>query len=157
MANPSAIRDAVVAKLEASAALLAAFPDGVCFGVAPPGATQFVIVSLVIAEDEDVMGEADAGIQTHLYLVKAVDRSTSAVNVAAGAALIHELLQKTTLDIDGYHHMVTKRVEHVEYLEVDEDTDEQWQHCGGRYEVMVSPGESANHQGAFDIGAFSNG
>lgn len=138
MANPSAIRDAVVAKLEASAALMAAFPDGVWFGVAPPGLTKFVIVSLVIAEDDDVMGEADAGMQTQLFLVKAVERSTSAVNVAAGAVLIHTALQKQALTITGYSHMATRRVEHVEYPEVDEDTDERWQHCGGRYEVMAS-------------------
>ncbi len=157
MADPSEIDAAIVAKLGTSVQLATLFPDGIYFDVAPPDARQFVIVSLVIGQDEDIFGEADAGIQTRLYLVKVVDKTQSGTNVRTGAALIHELLQKTTLEIEGYDHMVTHRVEPVRYTEVDEDTDERWQHRGGRYEVMCSAGESAYRQGAFDVGAFSGG
>lgn len=138
MADPSEIDEALVAKLSAASALMAIFTDGVFFDVAPPGKTKFVLVSLVFGDDEDVMGETDAGIQTRLYLVKAVEKTTSGTNVKTGARLIHAALQKQSLAITGYSHMVTKRVEPVRYTEVDDDTDERWQHRGGRYEVMAS-------------------
>lgn len=138
MADPLEIDKAVIAKLRAASSLMAIFTDGVHFGIAPPNATKFVLVSLVIGEDEDVMGETDAGIQTNLYLVKAVELSTDETNVMAGAVLIHAALQKQPLTITGYSHMATKRVERVRYPEVDEDTDVRWQHAGGRYEVMAS-------------------
>lgn len=154
MADPSKVDEAVVAKLETSDDLLAMFTDGVFFDVAPNGATKFVLVSLVIGEDEDVMGEVDAGIQKNLYLVKAVDKSTSDANVKTGARLIHALLQKTSLVIDGYDHMVTKRVERIRATEVDDDSDVRWQHQGGRYEVWVSPGDGASDGGAFDTVGF---
>ena len=138
MADPSEVDEAVVDKLTAASALMAIFTDGVFFDVAPPGKTKFVIVSLIIGQDEDVFDEEDAAIQTRLYLVKAVEKTTSGTNVKTGAALIHAALQKQALAIEGYDHMVTKRVEPVRFTEVDEDTDERWQHRGGRYEVMVS-------------------
>ena len=139
MADPTEIDDAVVAKLVASGALMAIATDGVFFDVAPPGKKKFVIVSLVIGEDEDVMGEEDAAIQTRLYLVKYVEKATSgATNAKTAAALIHTALQKQPLTITGYVHMVTKRTEPVRATEVDEDTDERWQHRGGRYEVVSS-------------------
>ena len=138
MADPSKVDEAVVAKLEAASALMAIFTDGVFFDLAPAAATKFVIVSLVIAGDEDVFGETDAGMQTPLYLVKAVEKSTDDSNVKSGAALIHTALQKQALTITGYSHMATRRVERVRYTEVDDDSDIRWQHQGGRYEVMVS-------------------
>lgn len=154
MADPSKIDEAVVAKLETSDDLREIFTDGVFFDVAPNGATKFVLVSLVIAEDEDVMGEVDAGIQKNLYLVKAVDKSPSDANAKTGARLIHALLQKTSLVIDGYDHMVTKRVERIRASEVDDDSDVRWQHQGGRYEVWASPGTGASDGGAFDTEGF---
>lgn len=147
MADPSEIDAALIAKLKANAALvsLMAFtaPDGsvsdiVYFDVAPPGIDRFVLVSLVIGEDEDVFGEVDAGIQTNLYLVKSVDKATSGSTVKTGAKLIHEALQKQPLSITGYSHMHTLRRERVRYTEVDEDSGVRWQHRGGRYEVMAS-------------------
>lgn len=138
MADPSEIDAAVVTKLEASSALMALFTDGVYFDVAPPEATKFVVVSLVISEDTDVMGEADAGIQTNLYLVKAVEKSPDGSDVKTGAQLIHAALQQQALTIAGYSHMSTLRQERVRYQEVDDNTDERWQHRGGRYEVMAS-------------------
>lgn len=140
MADPSEIDAAVLAKLKANSDLLAWARDGVFFDFAKAGATKFVIVTQIIGEDEYAFGENDAAIQTNLYLVKAVEKVTTGkdTGVKLGAALIHAALQKQALTIDGYSHMATRRTERVRYAELDDDTDERWQHRGGRYEVMAS-------------------
>lgn len=147
MAEPDEIDEAVIAKLKASSDLMTlfAYTDAqgnvsgvVYFDVAPPGIPKFVLVSLVIGQDEDVFGETDAADQDNLYLVKAVAQASDEAVVKEGARLIHSALQKQALTISGYSHMVTKRVERVRYTEVDDDTDIRWQHRGGRYQVMAS-------------------
>jgi hypothetical protein len=157
VADPAAIDDALTAKLESSNDLTTLMPDGVFFDVAPSGAKKFVLVSLVMAEDHDVFGEVAPGIQVNLYLVKAVHKSTDDTDVKAAALLIDALLQKTALAIEGYDHMVTKRVERIRATEVDDDSDVRWQHRGGRYEVWCSPGEGDLSVGTFDTGAFAGG
>ena len=113
-------------------------PDGVFMDMAPSGATRFVLVSVVIAEDSYVF-EGIAWEQV-LYLVKAVERSSSGAGVSAAAARIHTLLQGAALSITGYTNMLCRRTERVRYTEVDpEDNDARWQHRGGRYEITASP------------------
>lgn len=137
MADPTQVRAGLIAKLEASDDLMDAFPDGVWFGVAPREMTKFILVSTVIAEDERFFNATDGDLR-FLFLVKAVEKTEDSTNVDAGAVLIHAALQDQPLTITGYTHQSTKREEHIEYPEVDDDTDERWQHSGGRYEVVVS-------------------
>lgn len=113
-------------------------PDGVFVDVAPESATKFVIVSLVIGEDEPEFG-GDA-YERMLYLVKAVVKGSDGTTVKAAAQRIQTLLQFVDLWISGYDHMLTRRIERVRFTEVDDqDAAIRWQHRGGRYEVYVSP------------------
>ena len=118
--------------------LMTLMTDGVYIDVAPSGKTKFVIVSLVIAQDDYVF-EGQAW-ERSLYLVKAVELNPSGTTVKTAAARIHELLQDIPLTITGFTHMLTRRAERVRYTEVDpDDQDIRWQHRGGRYNIFVSP------------------
>lgn len=137
MPDSSDVDAALSAKLLADGALAALMPDGIWFDIATHGATRFVIVSQLAHEDA-YMFEGVAW-ERFLYLVKAVAKSSTGADVKAAAARIHTLLQDGTLTVTGYELMVMQRTERVRYTEVDEDTDERWQHRGGQYEVLVSP------------------
>jgi hypothetical protein len=137
MSDSSDIDAALVAKLLADATLMALVPDGVFFDLANPGATRFVIVSLIDAEDEPMFGRRAT--ETPLYLVKAVMLSTSGGNIKAAAARIDALLDGGTLTITGYALMNLQRTSRVRMTEVNEqDASIRWYHRGGRYELMVS-------------------
>jgi hypothetical protein len=135
--NSSAIDNAVVAVLLADATLAGLLPDGVYFDVAKPKAQRFVIVSLVTADDEPVLGSR--GYEDVLYLVKAVGLVSTGADVNAAAARIDALLEDQPLTIPGYVHMVTCREARIRYTEVDEVDDTiRWQHRGGHYRVQAS-------------------
>jgi len=138
MADSSEIDAAVIAKLANDSTLSSLLPDGVYFGVAPSGRTAFVVVSLIIHEDEYVYeGRA---YERALYLVKGVANDTSGVNMKAAAARIDVLLQDVPLTITGYTHMLTRREERIRYPETDSaEPDTIWQHRGGQYSVFASP------------------
>jgi len=138
VADPAEVDAAIVTHLANDATLAGLLPDGVYMDIAPSGKTQFVIVSLVIHEDNYMLG--GEAFEKALYLVKAVDKSTSGSIAKAAAARIQTLLQDVPLTITGYTHMLTQREERVRYTEVDEsEPDTRWQHRGGRYAVFVSP------------------
>jgi hypothetical protein len=138
MADSSDIDNALVAKLGADATLLALVPNGVYLDEAPPGATRFVIVSLV--------DEADAGrfggraIEDALYLVEARMLSTVAgANVKAAAARIDVLLEQGTLTVSGYSLMALFRESRIRLTEVDgADPSIRWLRRGGNYRLVVS-------------------
>ena len=137
MPDSSDIDAAVVARLMSDAQLMALMPDGVYFDVASKSASRFVIVSVLSALDSSMFqGRA---YESPLYLVKAVELSSSGANVRAAAARIDALLDNGTLAITGYTLMATRRRERVRYTEVDQDNDARWQHRGGQYEVVCSP------------------
>ncbi len=139
MADSSDMDAAVLAVLTGDATLAGLMPDGVYMDVAPKGRTRFVIVSVVIHEDEyRFEGRA---YERCLYLVKAVDQSTSGTTIKQAAARIDALLQDMPLTITGYTHMLTRREERIRATEVDEtNPDLHWQHRGGRYAVLASGG-----------------
>ena len=138
MPDSGAIDAALVTKLFGDATLMALTPDGVFIDVAATGGTRFVIVSLVTAFDEPMLG--GRAYEEAEYLVKAVHQSTSPASVRSAAARIDVLLDNQPLTVTGYEHMVTRRVERVRFTEVDEvNQDTRWQHSGGRYAVSVSP------------------
>lgn len=112
--------------------------DGVYRTVARSGSKKFVIVDLFTNHDEP-MFNGTAYVEA-LYLVKAVHLSTSATTARQAADRIYDLLQDQPLEVSGFDHMLTARVEQVDTEEVDdENKDIRWQHIGGLYQVSVSP------------------
>lgn len=135
--DSSDIDAALVAKLGADATLLAICTNGVYIDEAPPGATKFVIVSLVDEVDEATFG--GRAYEDALYLVKAVTLSTSKANIKDAAARIDALLEDGTLSVSGYTHMVMHREERIRITEVDDiDASIRWYHRGGRYRVQMA-------------------
>lgn len=139
LSDSSDIDTAVIQKLSADTTLLQLMPNNVHWDEAPKGSTQFVIVSLVNADD--VPGFGGRAIEDVLYLVKAVELTTVPTpHIKAAAKRIDALLDGATLTITGYGCMVVRRDSRVRYLEVDErDSTIRWQHRGGRYQVMAAP------------------
>jgi hypothetical protein len=141
--DTSAVDSAVVGVLSGDAALAALLPGGVWFDIAEQGATQFVIVSYVDHADFDAQGQRPSAVEQLRLQVKAVTQGSSGLTVKQGAARIHELLQGQPLAIDGYALMTLKRASHLRYTEVDQVTNERWQHRGGHYDVWVTPLDAA--------------
>jgi len=131
MPDSSAIGNALVAKLGADAVLLALCPNGVYEGLAPPGATRFVIVSQILSTDEAEFGRR--GFEEHLFLVEA--RALSSVgDVRAAAVRLDELLEDGTLTVPGYEPVRLHREEFVRGTERDDiDPTIVWKRRGGQY------------------------
>lgn len=138
MPDSSAIGNALIAKLGAYSPLLALMPNGVYKNVPPPGATRFVIVSLVASFDTDVFMRR--AFEESLYDVEARALVGSGGDVAAAARVIDDLLAPQNvpaeLTVPGYQLMEIARQEFLEDEEVD-DRDEsiRWKRRGGRYRV----------------------
>jgi hypothetical protein len=143
--DTSAVDEALVAVLSHDAALHAILPDGVAFDLAPQGWTQFVIVTQLAHVDVYSMTGAPnpaSAYETVTYLVKAVAKGTSGLATKDGAARIHQLLQGASMPIIGYDLMQMERTERVRYTELDQATQDRWNHRGGHYDIWVTP-ESA--------------
>lgn len=136
MADSSDIDAALVTKLLGDSALTSLMPDGVFIDVAKPGAKRFVIISVLDAADEPILGAR--GFEAITYLVKAVALSTSGGNVKGAAARIDELLEQGTMTVTGYTVTCLRRTERIRIREVSENSDVYWDHRGGHYEVMAS-------------------
>ena len=138
MADTSDIAGALIAKLGSDLELLALCPNGVYRDQAPPGATRFVIVSLMAGEDLGVFGRR--AIEAGVYLVEARMLSTvPGVNVKAAAARIDVLLEDQPLTVTGFTWMTMHREEPIGITEVDAvDTSIRWFRRGGRYRVEMS-------------------
>ena len=138
MADTSDIAGALIAKLGSDLELLALCPNGVYRDQAPPGATRFVIVSLLAGEDLGVFGRR--AIEAGVYLVEARMLSTvPGVNVKAAAARIDVLLEDQPLTVAGYTWMTMHREEPIGITEVDAvDASIRWFRRGGRYRVEMS-------------------
>jgi hypothetical protein len=138
MADTSDIAGALIAKLGSDLELLSLCPNGVYRDQAPPGATRFVIVSLMAGEDVGVFGRR--AIEAGVYLVEARMLSTvPGVNVKAAAARIDVLLEDQPLTVAGYTWMTMHREEPIGITEVDAvDASIRWFRRGGRYRVEMS-------------------
>jgi hypothetical protein len=138
MANSSDIQNALMAKLGSDAELLALCPNGVYRDQAPPGASRFVIVSLLAGEDTGVFGKR--AIEAGVYLVEARMLSTIAgANVNAAAARIDVLLEGQPLTVTGFAWMTLHREEPIGLTEVDaSDPSIRWFRRGGRYRLEMS-------------------
>jgi len=138
MADTSDIAGALIAKLGSDLELLALCPNGVYRDQAPPGATRFVIVSLMAGEDLGVFGRR--AIEAGVYLVEARMLSTvPGVNVKAAAARIDVLLEDQPLTVAGFTWMTMHREEPIGITEVDAvDASIRWFRRGGRYRLEMS-------------------
>ena len=138
MSDSSDIDNALVALLGADSALLALMPNGVYIDEAPPGATRFVIVSMVDAVDEPVFG--GRAFEDVLYLVEPRALSTSGGNVKAAAARIGVLLEGQPLTVSGYTWMTMHREGRSPLrTEVDDqDASIRWNRRGAYYRVQVA-------------------
>lgn len=137
MPDSSAIGNALIAKLGADATLLALCPHGVFYAEAPPGATRFVIVTLV--DGEDVQQFGGRSFEDGLYEIDARMLSTVGGNIAAAAARIDVLLEQGTLTAAGYTLMAMHRERPLRQTETDDaDPSIRWYRRGGQYRVVMS-------------------
>lgn len=136
----AAIDAAIFTVLRNDATLTTLAPGGVFRGISPQGASRpFVIVDLVDHFDEPEMGTATPAFESVRYMIKAVDGSTSMTAASAAADRIYAILNGATLSISGYTSLLCVREERVVYTEVDDASDNRYQHNGGMYRVMVDP------------------
>lgn len=131
------VNAALIATLAGDAALTAILGGAhVYLNLAPQGLTKFVLLRLDNHRDERMFGGTAFEVAT--YLVKAVIQATDLSAVIAAAARVNALLDGQSLTLTNYGLMAMRRVEHIEFGEVD-DVNRAWQHGGGVYEVWVSP------------------
>jgi len=137
--DSSNIDSAVIARLVNDPPLLGMMPDGVFFDEANPGATRFVIVSLVEEFDQPTFSKRT--IEEVVYLIKAVALSTTGGDVKGAAARIDALMEDTkALNAAGFNILASTRIERLRITEVDEvNEDLRWQHRGGRYRIQAAP------------------
>ena len=144
MPDPSAIRDALLARLNGDATLRAAIPGGAYWDVGPPSSRRHVIASLTAAAHVRAFGHRV--LHDHVYLVKAVVM-TSEPNAAAladtAAERIDALLENGTLTIQGFTlegMYLDPGLDVLDSVEVDEiDPAIRWFHRGGQYRIVASP------------------
>ena len=75
-----------------------------------------------------------AAYDTDVWLIKAVDRATSADTAEAIAARLNTLLNDTTLSISGASLMYLRRQSDVEYPEIEDGV--QYVHSGALYRLV---------------------
>lgn len=151
----SAIDDAIVAVLNADAALRALMPDGVYLESAPPGVDQFVKVAVVEPFDLDVFGGRAQ--ESVLYAVTAVglSRVTDNATAAAAADRIEALLgDGAPFPVAGYVFSTCYRDEPGRIVyDTPNQTDKalRWLHRGAHYRLIVAwPDAAALETGAED-------
>lgn len=138
--DSGALDAALVAYLQADAALTARQPDGVFIDDVPPGAQRFVMVTVLEATDGETFSEGRA-FEVVRYRVTAVGHTAvvTGPDIRAAALRLDELLQGASLTVDGYPAGVTlARLGRIRLLEVDdEDRSLRWYHRGGVYELFA--------------------
>ena len=142
MADSGLVDSALMSVLASDATLLGFCPNGVYYGVAPPGSTAFVTVQLMDHVDPPGL-DATTLLERGLYMVKAIILTSSSTPARQAADRIHDLLDQATLDLAsaGYVPMVCRRIERYRTIEVDPvDKSARWQHQGGTYEVVSYEG-----------------
>jgi hypothetical protein len=136
--NVATVTIAILQILQQDAALRVLMPDGAWFAEAPPGATRFVILSLVSSMDTPFFG--GPAYKESVYLVEARALMTSGADVESAFARITTLLTDAVLTIPDYGAMLVQFEEELEMVEVDQiDPSIRWNRCGGHLHVMVAP------------------
>jgi hypothetical protein len=136
--NVATVTIALLQILQQDTALRVLMPDGAWFAEAPPGATRFVILSLVSSMDTPIFG--GPAYKESVYLVEARALMTSGADVESAFARITTLLTDAQLTITDYGAMLVQFEEELETVEVDDiDPSIRWNRCGGHLHVMVAP------------------
>jgi hypothetical protein len=139
--DSGAISTAVVGALQADATLAGLMPEGVWYGLAAPGLTRFVLVTLQDGVDDHVFGQPRA-IEERLYAVKAVglSRDVTIATMKQAAHRIDELLGLATLDVPGFVFMDCDREPPMLEDPVPDPVDVSlvWHHYGAHYRVRVA-------------------
>jgi hypothetical protein len=142
--SSTAVRRAIYGRLSSDTTLSnllgAAAPGyskGIYYQVAPEGAAfPYVVFQHQSGVPTEAMQDPSA-YETDVWLVKAVDRNTSADTAESIAARIQTLLNDATLTISGATHLYLRRQSDVDYPEVDEGI--QYKHCGALYRLIFDP------------------
>lgn len=111
-----------------------------CTGVyrfqAPQGSVEpYVVFQQQAGTDSYAFSARDA--RSLVYLVKAVDASTSGLRAAQMAERIDSLLTDKPLSLSGWTNIRLRRESDVEYVEVD--AGKTYQHYGALFRVDVRP------------------
>jgi hypothetical protein len=132
----SALRSAIVQKLQATGAITALATGGVYPGLPPEDAATFPFISVTAQrapQAEQVFQEIAC--EDAIYLVKAIDQSTSPKRVSDLNALIRATLDRATITITGYSSLGALWLGNVEF---DEEVDGQiYQHEGSLISLMA--------------------
>src|SRR3954466_15154416 len=132
MSDLTDVSNALIAKLNGDALLMAQTPDGVYFDVPPVGKTKFVIVSLVNEEDVHMFGgrayeDATFMVEAQVLSQRAADETAARTAARLAAARIDALLENGTLAVPGYSLMVMHRVSWERHTETDDvDQEIRW-------------------------------
>lgn len=103
---------------------------------APAGAAfPFVTLQKQAGTPTEAFGDPSA-LDTDIWLVKAVDRSTSADTAEAAAARVAALLNDASLSISGTNLQYLRRQSDVEYPEVIDGVS--YQHVGSLFRLITS-------------------
>jgi len=99
----------------------------------PPATYPFVIFSKQAGTPTYAM-VTDPAFETDVWLVKAVDRSTSADGAEAAAARLITLLNDGALTISGAVQLYLRRQSDVEYPETEDGVE--YHHVGALYRLL---------------------
>jgi hypothetical protein len=133
----SVVRQALYTRLAGDGALtgLLATPTSIFHRRAPRDApTPFIVLDKQAGTPSYASGAID--INDELWLVKAVDRSSSATAAETIAARVDTVLRDAPITVTGRNLMWLRRDSDVDYLE--EDQADAYQHVGGLYRLIVS-------------------
>lgn len=120
--------------------LLATPPTGysksIYHQIAPTGAQfPFVVFDKQAGTPTEAFGDPDA-LDTDIWLVKAVDRSTTADTAEAVQDRIKTLLNDASLSISGLTLVYLRRQSDVEYSEVTDGVS--YRHAGAQYRLVTT-------------------
>lgn len=103
-------------------------------GEAPAGANYpLIILNLQSDVPTEAMQDPNA-LENHVWLIKGVDRSTSADTAEAIAARIKTLLNDAALSISGGTHLYLRKQAGVQYSEVTDGVS--FKHRGALYRLV---------------------
>jgi N-acetylneuraminic acid mutarotase len=141
-ADSSAIDNALIAKLGADAALLALMPNGVYYGLGPPGATRYVTVT--IDQQTDVPAFGGRVQEDTQYRIVASGLSTANPDCQGAALRIDELLEDQPFAVDQFTFATMYRVRRIRETRPDlTNPSVRWHLRGGVYRVVFAVGVPA--------------
>jgi hypothetical protein len=114
----------------------AGYTKAIYHNTAPSGATfPYVVFSKQSGVPTETMGNPDA-FENDIWLVKAVDKDTSADDAEAIQARVKALLNDATLSISGVTLTYLRRQSDVEYEELTDGV--RYQHVGALFRLVVT-------------------